>query len=351
MRLTGAKAIRSLDGHGRPAISVCVKTENSEAWSQAHAGRNIDAVIGNFNVVSKKLKNFNFHKFEDLGQFEKFFNFNKTIAVAAEFAVLKAFSAERKKPLWKILNPNAKKLPQLLVNVAGRQLHGHADFDLHEILISPQAKNISDAVFAAAEIYGKARSMDLNGMPAETALEIIDKAASKGSCKINLGADIHASALCRNGKYLWKNFSERSKGICADEKKQIELVENLANRFDLSYVEDPLHKDAFKGFGGARIRLNKYANRILCGDYLTSTNIERLKTAIKLKSVSAVTINPLHAGSLIAAKNVLDFARKNGISTVFEAHDEIGAQLSHAWQASFVKVLPAGNAVNELMRI
>ena len=351
MRLTGIRAVRSLDSHGRPAISICAKTDGAEAWSQAQAGKNISFEIESINAASKKLENININKFEDLKKIESVLGFSKSATVAAECAVLKALSAEKRKPLWKILNPNAKKLPQLLVNVAGRQVHGHENFDLNEILISPQTKNISEAAFTAAGIFNEIKKFRFNGMPAETALEIIDKITSRSNCKINLGADIHASALCRNGKYSWKNFSRQQKGLQASEEKQIELAEKLANRFDLAYVEDPLHKNAFNGFRIAKIRLNKYSGRLVAGDCLIASDMGRLATALKQCSINAVVVNPFQAGSLTRVKQIFDIAGKNEIKTVLDVCDETGAHIARAWQASFAKVLPFGTEINEFTQI
>src|SRR3989344_3628241 len=342
MRLTGIRAVRSLDSHGRPAISICAKTGGVEAWSFAQVGKNISLEIESINAASKKLENVRINKFEDIKKIGSVLGFSKSATVAAECAVLKTLSAEKRKPLWKILNPNAKKFPQLLVNVAGRQVHGHAGLDLHEVLISPQIKNISEAAFASAGIFNEIKKFRFNNMPAETALEIVDKIIGKSNCKINLGADMHASALCRNGKYFWKNFSRQQKGLQASEEKQIELAEKLANRFDLAYVEDPLHKNAFNGYRIAKIRLNKYCGRLVAGDCLIASDMGRLATALKQNSINAVVVNPFQAGSLIKAKQIFDLARKNEIKTVLDVRNETAAHIAHAWQASFAKVLPFG---------
>ena len=81
---------------------------------------------------------------------------------------------------------------------------------------------------------------------------------------------------------------------------------------------------------------------MIVGDDLTTTNPERLKKAIKLKSINGIIVKPNQIGSLIKVKEVCEIAKKNNIKTVFshrsgETEESILADLAFGFQADFLK--------------
>src|SRR3989344_1092563 len=390
MKPTDIRAIKILNSLAKPAIAVRVKAETSEGWGAAPSGtskssfevpefiQDVDLTIELFNNYAKKIIDFNFQSFDDLEEVEKVINVGNvggSAVIALEYAMLNALAQERKRPLWKILNPNAKTFPRILANVVGGGQHATNSIDIQEILVSPTEKSVSEAIFTASEIYNKvkfelskkdkhflggrtAEGAWTTSLPDETALEIVDRTANKH--KSEVGIDMAATSLFVRGKYLWKNFSRKQKGIHADEKKHIELMEHISNRFHLFYIEDPLHQDAYKAFSDFNKLSNKYSRKLVCGDDLISTNLSRLKVAAGQNSINAVIIKPNQIGSLFKAKQVLDYARKNNIVPVLshrsgETNDSILAHLAFAWQAPFVKFGLAGGErtakLNELIKI
>ncbi len=393
MRLADIKAVKLLNSLARPTVAVRVKTENSEAWGSAPAGtskskfeareffQSTDLSVELFNNYARRLSGIDFQGFSDLEKTEKIINVEtvgSSATIALEFALLNALAAEKKRPLWRILNPTARKFPRILANVIGGGQHASGSTDLQEILISPQTKKISDAVFAASAIYGQlkqaiqgrdkhfmggrtAEGAWTTSLPDETVLNIVDKTSGKYSkLKIELGIDIAASGMFIGNKYLWRNFSAKQKGLHLNEIKQIQLVEEIANRFNLAYIEDPLHQEAYRGFADLSRRINKYAKRLVCGDDLIATNLPRLKIAVKQKAVNAVIIKPNQVGSLVKARMAVDFAKKNGIACVLshrsgDTTDTTMSHLAFAWQVPFVKFGLAGGEriakLNELIKI
>ena len=395
MKAIDVRAVKLLNSRGDFSVAVRVKTDDGvEAWGQAPAGASkgkfeardyidgVDKSILFFNKFANKfLRYFEFNSFDDLKEVESKIpaeKFGASATIALEYALLNALAATRKEKLWETLNPNAKKLPRILANVVGGGAHSVRGLDIQEILISPQTNSVAEAVQACTWVYNNLKKViaahDKNFLGAKTdegawatglqdwsALHLVDKIRSKYiATKIDLGIDLAATQIMKGGKYFWRNFSDKQKGLHLDEKKQIEVVQELIDHFDLSYVEDPLHQEAFNGFAKLLENAKRYKHRLICGDDLTVTNLDRLKTAIKHKAINAIIIKPNQIGSLIKAKQAFDFALKNNIVPVVshrssEPADGTLAHIAFAWQAPFVKFGLAGGEravkLNELMKI
>jgi len=180
----------------------------------------------------------------------------------------------------------------------------------------------------------------------------------KHRAKIWLGVDLAASQLYRDRKYTWHNYSKRKKRLVLSAGEQKKLVLDLIQKFDLKYVEDPLQEEDFSGFSQLTGKVGRKV--AVCGDDLTVTNFERLKTAIESGSINAIIIKPNQIGSLVQTKAVVDLAEKNGIIPVISHRsgstcDTTLVHLAKAWQAPFIKIGIAGGErttkINELIKI
>ncbi|MEK6935517.1 MAG: enolase, partial [Nanoarchaeota archaeon] len=122
-----------------------------------------------------------------------------------------------------------------------------------------------------------------------------------------------------------------------DKQKQIKYLKFLIERFNILYVEDGLEENDFTGFS---ILNNK--RQLIVGDDLTTTNPERLKQAIRMKSINAIIIKPNQIGSLLKVKEVIDIAKKNNIKTIIshrsgETKDNTIADLGVGFNCDFIK--------------
>ena len=268
---------------------------------------------------------------------------------ALESAILKALAREKRKEVWEVINPGAKKFPRLVGNCIGGGKHSGSDTkkkpDFQEFLLIPK----TDSVKEAFEINKKAKK-DLavflkrgdekfeNKKNDEDAWrttlnekEVLDVLSG---LKLPVGVDVAASGFYKRKKYHYQNPAlERS----VDE--QFSYISNLVKNFGLFYVEDPFDEDDFMSF--AKL-LKKFPNALIVGDDLTATNIKRLQKAIELKSVNAMVVKPNQNGSLIKVKNICELARKHGIKLVFshrsgETEENILADLAFGFQADFFK--------------
>jgi len=175
----------------------------------------------------------------------------------------------------------------------------------------------------------------------EEVLKIMEKVRDElknQKIKIDIGLDIAASSFYKNKKYLYKN-PQRS----YDKKKQINYIKMLINRFNIFYIEDPLNENDFSGF---RELDNKKC--LIVGDDLTTTNPERLKKAIRMKSINAIIIKPNQIGSLLKVRDVIEIAKKANIKTIIshrsgETKDNTIADLGVGFNCDFIKTGIYGN--------
>ncbi len=76
-----------------------------------------------------------------------------------------------------------------------------------------------------------------------------------------MGVDVAASELWDGEKYVYSD-----KKLTTEE--QIAYMAELAEKYELLYIEDPLHETDFEGFA----ELTKQVKCMVCGDDLFVTN-------------------------------------------------------------------------------
>jgi enolase len=97
------------------------------------------------------------------------------------------------------------------------------------------------------------------------------------------------------------------------EGGQIDFILNLIERYELVYVEDPLHEDSFEAFAELR---KKAGGALICGDDLLVTNTTRIQQAIKYGSANAIIIKTNQVGTLSDSRKAVEKAQSAGYVTV-----------------------------------
>lgn len=320
-------------------------------------------------TLNDKLKGYEIKTFDDFALFEEFLRkFDPTpnfagiggnAVVALEFSMLKAMS---RGDVWKFINPKADTVPRPLGNVIGGGKHiKKPGCDFQEFLLfSTDAKSFSKAVRANRSVYDivyshlKKRDLKFKGEvtdenawgPELNNTEILDvlrivtrDVGMSMELTIRTGIDVAASSFFDGKNYSYKNFSKDAKQKTLSRDEQIAYITGLIKTYNLSYVEDPLEQEDFEGFAKLR-RLNP--NTFICGDDLVATNPQRLKQAIKKKSINTVIVKPNQIGSLTKTKEVIDLAKKNDIYPVIshrsgETRDATIAHLAVGFGAPLIK--------------
>jgi enolase len=349
------------DSRKEKTILISIKTNVGEFSASSPSGKskgkyeakpykkNIEDDIKKIKQLSEYFSEELIEKFDDLKKIEdiadRHIGANTTIAF--ESAILKALAKEQKKEIWEFINPNAKKFPELVGNCIGGGKHSSTEKkpDFQEFLLISEIKNIEKAFAVNREkkkeikdiLFQKDKKFDgkkndedawVTSLNEKEVLEILKKT------KLPLGVDIAASEFYKRKNYCYKNPL-----LKRNEKEQLEYISNLIKNFNLFYIEDPFDENDFENFAEL---LERFPNRLIVGDDLTTTNPERLKKAIKMKSINALIVKPNQIGSLIEVKEVCELAKKNNIKIVFshrsgETEETILADLAFGFGADFFK--------------
>ncbi|MHA1873111.1 MAG: hypothetical protein ACTSVB_03260 [Candidatus Heimdallarchaeaceae archaeon] len=390
-----------LDSRGEKSIKVTVKNQNGKvSWASAPSGKSKgkhevrDYSVSGFEKsveYAKKILKELMHKktrietFEDLIKVEEIFRkYDKTkdmhiiggnVLFCIEAALLKLVAASYNMELFEFLLEHDKRkkikkirMPMPVGNFIGGGMHVKKKFksDFQEFLAIPNAETFLEAYKLNKEVYALAKSIvkkkdtkwrgDLTDEKAiasnldnETILGIMNiiqgiiKEKSKSRLELRIGIDAAASSFYKKGRYYYNNFMPEKKEVSLSKEEQIEYMFEIAEKTGFFYMEDPLNEEDFDGFAELLKKIRrKRLKCIIVGDDLITTNSERLKKAIKKKSVNGIIIKPNQVGSLLKTKTCLDLAFKNKITPIIshrsgETFDTAISHLAVGWQISFIK--------------
>jgi len=312
---------------------------------------------------SDKLAGFNFNFFNDLSKAENLLKgrIGSNSFFALETAILKALAYEKKKTLWQIINPRAKKLPFPVGNCIGGGKHTKLTKgkkpDFQEFLIIPKTQNFADNVFLmkkARKLYryelkvrkALGKKNDENAwstcLSNEEVLEIMKKVKeemqNQAGKEIEIGIDIAASTFFTGVIYNYKNKQKK-----LTSSRQIQYVLDLIDNYNIDYIEDPLYEEDFAGFGKLRYSaVRARPTSMIVGDDLTVSQISRVKKAVKMRSVNAVILKPNQTGSLLEIAEIVKLCKRAGIKTVMshrsgETLDNSLADFAFGFQTDYIK--------------
>ncbi len=354
-----AKSI--LDSRKEKTISVTIKTNVGEFNASSPNGKS----TGKYEAKSyqksleediKKVKQLSdyfskeiIEKFDDLKSVEDIVDrqVGANTLFALESAILKAIAKEQKKEIWQLINLSSKKMPRLVGNCIGGGEHSSQERKptFQEFHIIPDEKTIEKSqeknksakkeiktILAQTEksFNGKTNDEDawMTSLNEKEVLEVLKKA------QLPLGLDVASSSFYKHRGYNYGNpMFKRTK------EEQLEYLTNLIKNFNIYYIEDPFEENDFESFA---LILERFPNKLIVGDDLTTTNPKRLEKAIKIKSINALIVKPNQIGSLIKVKEVCEIAKENNIKLVFshrsgETQETVLADLAFGFGADFFK--------------
>lgn len=368
MKIKSLKARPELDSRGEWTIEVRLKLQNgiesitsvpqgkSRGSSEAAyvspkiAIKNIEKIIspalngihaGNQNLIDHSLLKLDGTKNKSrLGA-------NATLGVSV--AAAKAAALSQNIPLWKhlahLLEYKRTKdyFPKLFVNVINGGLHTKNNLDFQEYLIIPKSNNITESVKIGLSLYknlgeylgkhfgqgatglgdegGFAPNLDDNLEPFRILAHVAK--TSKLQNKIQFGLDAAASNIKKSPAELFKLYSE------------------LKNKYKLHYLEDPFKEKDFKSFTKLEALIGR--NTLICGDDLTTTNVELMKKAHASKSINSIIIKPNQIGTLTETLNAIETAKNWGWKVIVshrsgETEDDFIADLAYGSYAYGLKL-------------
>ena len=230
MRITSLSARKIKASNGVPTIQVIVNKRKAAAPTGESRGKhatpeyhqdiqwNIDAINHFTELKSLEIKSFNDLKKVESEIVNKFNledvkQFGANALFALESAILKALANENKKPLWALINPDAKDLPIPLGNAIGGGVHVHNRDapEFQEFLLIPQTQSAKQNIILMTKIHallkkeikplGKGAEGEWqSSLSNEEILDVLNKFPS-----IKIGLDIAASSFYEFSNYKYKD--------------------------------------------------------------------------------------------------------------------------------------------------
>ncbi len=282
--------------------------------------------------------------------------------LAISLSLYKAEASYLSLPLWRYLAERfgfSPSLPRPLENVVGGGKHGGGS-DIQEFLLFPDFDgSVSEWILALSSAYHRVKELLREGdrnfvgsltlesawvssLTTEEVLALLSKIAEEFG--LGLGMDVAASEMY-DGGYHW-----RSEGIVRDREAQMDYIEELAERFGVYYIEDPLEENDVEGF----VELQRRVKGVVVGDDLFATDASKLTPGI-----GGVIIKYNQRGSVIETVETVRRARELGMKTIVshrsgETDDTFLSHFAVGVGADFIKAGAAGIRIvklNELLRI
>ena len=315
---------------------------------------------------------------KDADKTDNYSNIGGSAAYAISLASIDAASQILDKPIYEILlNGKPAEMPLPLGNVLGGGMHaGNGSTDIQEFLSYPlgadsihsgiqanllvhkEIKKIidkKDSKFSGGKGDEGAWAPQLSNTEAlEVAQEAINTVSDAVGFEIRLGLDVASSSLWIPDKELYV-YSRENKSRNTEE--QISYVLELIEKYNLIYVEDPLHEEAFSDFTELS---SKNDNCLIVGDDLFVTNTSILQKGIDQNAGNAVILKVNQAGALGDAMEFANSCNQNNYAIIasHRSGDTVDPHLAHIAIGSGSVMMKSGvvggeriSKLNELLRI
>jgi enolase len=279
-------------------------------------------------------------------------------------------------PLYRYLGgSNAYVLPVPLMNIINGGAHADTGVDIQEFMIVPHgAESFSEALRWGVEVYhslkkllsekglatglgdegGFAPDLASNAAALELISEAIANAGYKLGTEIALALDVAATEF-----YSEATHKYTFEGVERTAEEMIAYYADLADRFPLVSIEDPLAEDDWAGWAKMTAQLGEKVQ--LVGDDLYVTNPARLQRGIDQKAGNAILVKVNQIGTLTETMDAVALAQREGMKAIIshrsgETEDTFIADLAVATNAGQIKTgAPARSErvakYNQLLRI
>ena len=279
-------------------------------------------------------------------------------------------------PLYRYLGgSNAYVLPVPLMNIINGGAHADTGVDIQEFMIVPHgAETFSEALRWGVEVYhalkkllsdkglatglgdegGFAPDLASNAAALELISEAIGIAGYKLGTEIALALDVAATEF-----YSETTHKYTFEGVERTADEMIAYYADLAARFPLVSIEDPLAEDDWAGWAKMTAQLGEKVQ--LVGDDLYVTNPARLQRGIDEKAGNAILVKVNQIGTLTETMDAVSLAQREGMKAIIshrsgETEDTFIADLAVATNAGQIKTgAPARSErvakYNQLLRI
>ena len=379
-----------LDSRGNPTVEADVTTSSGFGRSAAPSGAStgsleakvrepreaVDNAIQNvlpalIGMDATDQESFD-EQLRDIDGTADFSGIGANIAVALSLANAKAAASSMGMPLFRYLGGAfAKEIPLPLGNVIGGGAHAANATEIQEFLIVPgDAADAEEAVFANAAVHRTVKNLlKKKGIAAgkgdegawapqiddALAFELIAEAAGIVADEMNVSVDIGIDVAASQ---MWDGNNYKYRSVTRSTEDQITYMAELVDKYNLVYVEDPLHEDDFDAFSELNSQIGSRC--LVCGDDIFVTQVDRILQGIERDAANCVLIKPNQVGTLTDTFDAVQLAHTQGLDTVMshrsgETTDTTIAHLATAFSCVFLKCGIVGGEriakLNELIRI
>ncbi len=228
-------------------------------------------------------------------------------------------------PLYRYLNPNSHIIPVPLMNfINGGKLTAN-NLEIQEFIIMPVgADSYKNALQITTEINEALRGLVVKkyGILATNTgdeggfatpmhgiwepFEFLSAAVELAGYK-EIEDVVYAMDLASNSWFNKEENVYELDGKRYEPDALIELYKQVANKYPIASMEDPLQEEDFEGFS----KLTTELDIQIVGDDLFVTNIERLKMGIKQGAANAMLFKVNQIGTLSEALDAAEFAYRS----------------------------------------
>lgn len=322
------------------------------------------------DIMQQKVLDKNLHEIDGTADFSRI---GGNIAIATSLAIAKAAAKSENLELYQLFLKNNKPvMPYPLGNIIGGGKHAINGTIMQEFLSVSFGKRYFDSVYANITVHKKTGELlkkkfanypiglgdekawvaSMTDMEAiEMLNDAINNTHDNTGIEIKPAIDLAASSFYENGTYVYKD-----RKLTVSE--QIDFIADIAKKFSVGILEDPLDESDFEGFAELTKRIG--SNTIIVGDDLFVTNKEKLEKGIKMSAANAILIKPNQIGTLSDMIETVELAKKHKYETVIshrsgETEDSTIAHLAVGLGIKYIKTGTIGGERlakhNELIRI
>ncbi|HNW09481.1 MAG TPA: phosphopyruvate hydratase [bacterium] len=389
-KIKSVKAREILDSRGNPTVETeVVLISGAKAWAavpsgastgsyealelrdgdkKRYDGKGVLKAVKNVNEkIAPKLKGWQAGRQREIDQLmleidgtDNKSKLGANAILGVSLAVARAGAIDAKKPLYSYLNKkfwSKRKMsfPVPMMNIMNGGAHAGWSIDIQEFMVTPQQKNIKEAVRCGAEIFhalkkilkdkgypttvgdegGYAPKLPGNEQALKVILEAINAANYKAGKDVKIAIDAASSEFHKNGVY----------DMVADKKKRkapqmVDMYSNWLKKYPIESLEDGLAEDDWDGW---KILTGKLGKKIaLVGDDLFVTNVKRLQQGIDQGVSNAILIKLNQIGSLTETVEAIKLAQTHSYKIAVshrsgETVDDFISDLAVACGAEYIK--------------
>jgi enolase len=294
--------------------------------------------------------------------------------LGVSLAVAHAAADSARLPLYRYLGgPTASTLPVPLMNIINGGAHADTGVDIQEFMAVPLgAESFSEGLRWGVEVYhalkallkekglttalgdegGFAPDLPSNADALDLIVEAIARAGYEPGRDVALALDVASTEFYENGVYRFEGRDRTAAEMSA-------YYADLADRYPLVSIEDPLAEDDWEGWQQLTAELGDRLQ--LVGDDLFVTNPKRLADGIAKGAANSILVKVNQIGTLTETLDAVQMAQRAGYTAVMshrsgETEDVTIADLAVATDCGQIKTgAPARSdrvaKYNQLLRI